>query len=343
MPGVEAHPAPYPAPSTPPGARILVVDDDEQVRYLLRYLLSHDGYLVEDASSGAEALEKVAATSPEVVLLDLNLSGRTSHDVIETLRDDPRTRFVPIVMITGGGQRRDKLDAINAGITDFLTKPFDGEELLARIRTLVRLKRFTDVFEEAREVIIALAAAIDQRDPYTAGHSERVSYYAEMLGAAVGVSSEEREILRYGGLFHDIGKIAIRDDILLKPGKLTPEEYREIQRHPVAGRDLLKNMRTLESAMPVVYHHHERYDGSGYPEGLKGESIPLLARVASIADVYDALTTKRPYRDALTRAEALELMADECKKGWHDPTLFDLFLGLIEARPEGFLPGGEEA
>jgi len=343
MPGVEAHPAPYPAPITPPGARILVVDDDEQVRYLLRYLLSHDGYLVEDASSGAEALEKVAATSPEVVLLDLNLSGRTSHDVIETLRDDPRTRFVPIVMITGGGQRRDKLDAINAGITDFLTKPFDGEELLARIRTLVRLKRFTDVFEEAREVIIALAAAIDQRDPYTAGHSERVSYYAEMLGAAVGVSSEEREVLRYGGLFHDIGKIAIRDDILLKPGKLTPEEYREIQRHPVAGRDLLKNMRTLESAMPVVYHHHERYDGSGYPEGLKGESIPLLARVASIADVYDALTTKRPYRDALTRAEALELMADECKKGWHDPTLFDLFLGLIEARPEGFLPGGEEA
>jgi putative two-component system response regulator len=343
MPGVEAHPAPYPAPTTPPGARILVVDDDEQVRYLLRYLLSHDGYLVEDASSGAEALEKVAATSPEVVLLDLNLSGRTSHDVIETLRDDPRTRFVPIVMITDGGTRRDKLDAINAGITDFLTKPFDGEELLARIRTLVRLKRFTDVFEEAREVIIALAAAIDQRDPYTAGHSERVSYYAEMLGAAVGLSSEEREILRYGGLFHDIGKIAIRDDVLLKPGKLTPEEYREIQRHPVAGRDLLKNMRTLESAMPVVYHHHERYDGSGYPEGLKGESIPLLARVASIADVYDALTTKRPYREALTRAQALELMQDECKKGWHDPTLFGLFLGLIEARPEGFLPGGEEA
>jgi putative two-component system response regulator len=343
MPGVEAHPAPYPAPSTPPGARILVVDDDEQVRYLLRYLLTHDGYLVEDASSGPEALEKVALTSPDVVLLDLDLSGRTSHDVIETLREDARTRFVPIVMITGGGTRRDKLDAINAGITDFLTKPFDGEELLARIRTLVRLKRFTDVFEEAREVIIALAAMIDQRDPYTAGHSERVSYYAEMLGAAAGVSPEEREVLRYGGLFHDIGKIAIRDDVLLKPGKLTPEERLEIQRHPVAGRDLLRNMRTLETAMPVVYHHHERYDGSGYPEGLNGESIPLLARVASIADVYDALTTKRPYRDAMTRAEALALMDDERKKGWHDPGLFDLFLGVIASRPEGFLPGGEEA
>lgn len=343
MPGVEAHPASYPAPSTPPGARILVVDDDEQVRYLLRYLLTHDGYVVEDASTGAEALEKVASTFPDVVLLDLNLSGRSSHEVIEILRSDPRTRFVPIVMITGGSTRRDKLEAIHAGITDFLIKPFDGEELLARIRTLVRLKRFTDVFEEAREVIIALAAMIDQRDPYTAGHSERVSYYAEMLGAAAGVSHEEREILRYGGLFHDIGKIAIRDDVLLKPGKLTPEERLEIQRHPVAGRDLLKNMRTLESAMPVVYHHHERYDGSGYPEGLKGESIPLLARVASIADVYDALTTKRPYRDAMTRAEAIELMDDERKKGWHDSELLDLFLGVIESRPEGFLPGGEEA
>jgi putative two-component system response regulator len=131
--------------------------------------------------------------------------------------------------------------------------------------------------------------------------------------------------------------------VLLKPAKLTNEEYAEIKRHPTEGRDLLQNMKTLAQAMPVVYHHHERYDGSGYPEGLKGESIPLLARVASIADVYDALTTKRPYREALTRAQALELMADECKKGWHDPTLFDLFLGLIEARPEGFLPGGEEA
>jgi putative two-component system response regulator len=164
-----------------------------------------------------------------------------------------------------------------------------------------------------------------------------------MLGAAAGVSPEEREILHYGGLFHDIGKISIRDDVLLKPGKLTPEERKEIQRHPVAGRDLLRNMRTLDSAMPIVYHHHERYDGSGYPEGLVGDSIPLLARVASIADVYDALTTKRPYRDAMTRAEALEVMGSETKKGWHDAGLFDLFLGVIEARPEGFLPGGEEA
>jgi putative two-component system response regulator len=340
---MEAHLSRGPSPTTPSGARILVVDEDAQVRYLLRYLLSHDGYVVEDAATGAEALDRVESAAPDVVLLDLNLSGRTSHDVVETLREDPRTRFVPIVMITGAGTRREKLDAIHAGITDFLTKPFDGEELLARIRTLVRLKRFTDVFEEAREVIILLAGTIDQRDPYTSGHSERVSYYAEMLGGEAGVGPEEREVLRYGGLFHDIGKIAIRDAVLLKPGLLTPEERKEIQKHPVAGRDLLKNMRTLETAMPIVYHHHERFDGSGYPEGLVGDRIPLLARVASIADVYDALTTKRPYREALTRAQALEVMHSERDKGWHDPQLFDLFRGVIASRPEGFLPGGEEA
>jgi putative two-component system response regulator len=343
MARMEAQRIHGPAPTTPTGARILVVDEDAQVRYLLRYLLTHDGYQVEDAASGPEALDRVESAAPDVVLLDLGLSQRTAHDVVESLRDDPRTRFVPIVMITGGGTRREKLEAIHAGITDFLTKPFDGEELLARIRTLVRLKRFTDVFEEAREVIIALASTIDQRDPYTAGHSERVSYYAEMLGQEAGLTAEEREIVHFGGLFHDIGKIAVRDAVLLKPGKLTPEERLEIQRHPVAGRELLKNMRTLEPAMPIVYHHHERYDGSGYPEGLVGERIPLLARVASIADVYDALTTKRPYRDALTRAHALDVMREEAGKGWHDPALFDLFLGIIASRPEGFLPGGEEA
>jgi len=203
--------------------------------------------------------------------------------------------------------------------------------------------QYGDELQAHERTLRALVTAVETKEPHNAGHSERVSYYASMLGAAAGVSPEERDVLHYGGLFHDIGKIAIRDDVLLKPGKLTPAERLEIQRHPVAGRDLLKNMRTLETAMPIVYHHHERYDGSGYPEGLKGDSIPLLARVASIADVYDALTTKRPYRDAMTRAEALELMANERNKGWHDPGLFDLFLGVIESRPEGFLPGGEEA
>jgi putative two-component system response regulator len=285
----------------------------------------------------------MAASPPDVVLLDLHLSGRSDHGAIPQLRADLRTRFVPVVMITGGATRKDKLDAIAAGVTDFLAKPFDGEELVARVRNLVRLKRYTDAFEEAQGVIIALAATIDARDPYTRGHSERVSYYAEMLGRAVGVSPEEQRLLHFGGLFHDIGKIAVRDTVLLKPGKLTAEEFKEIRRHPVAGRDLLKEMRTLEAAIPIVYHHHERYDGSGYPDGLAGDAIPLLARISSVADVYDALTTSRPYRSALTRAEALEVLEAERRKGWWDPELVDEFKALLGSLPEGFLPGGEEA
>ncbi len=323
--------------------RVLVVDDDPQVRYLLRYLLTAEGYDVDDAATGDETLDRLGAHAPDVILLDLHLDGRVSHDVVAMLRNDPRTRFVPVVLITGGAARKDKLDAIAAGVTDFLAKPFDTEELLARIRALVRLKRFTDVFEEAREVIIALAGTIDARDPYTSGHSERVSYYAELLGRKTGVTEEERLVLHYGGLFHDIGKVAVRDAILLKPDKLTPEERAEVQRHPVVGRDLLKNMRTLEAAMPVVYHHHERFDGSGYPEGLAGEAIPLLARITTIADVYDALTTVRPYRGALTREHALEVMDGEMKKGWLDADLYGLFRATITGLPEGFLPGGEEA
>src|SRR5262245_59318626 len=325
------------------GGRILVIDDADHVRYLLRFLLTHECFEVDDAATSEEAFDRLTANVPDVVLIDLHLSGRVGHETIPMLRSDPRTRFIPIVMITGGATRADKLDAISAGVTDFIAKPFDGEELVARVRNLVRLKRYTDAFEEAQAVIIALAATIDARDPYTAGHSERVSYYAELLGRAVGVSPEEQRLLHFGGLFHDIGKIAIRDSVLLKPGKLTPEEYKEIQKHPVAGRELLKEMRTLDAAIPIVYHHHERYDGSGYPEGLKGDSIPLLARIASVADVYDALTTSRPYRAAMTRAEALDLMEAERQKGWWDPELFDEFNAALAALPEGFLPGGEEA
>jgi putative two-component system response regulator len=327
----------------PPGARVLVVDEDEQVRYLLRYLLSLEGFAVDEAESADDAHERIDSSVPDVVLIDLAMSATARHGVIRALRADARTRFVPVLLITGGASRKEKLEAIEAGVTDFLAKPFDGEEMVARIRTLVQLKRFTESFEEAREVIVALAATIDARDPYTAGHSERVSYYAEMLGRKTGASETDCRLLHYGGLFHDIGKIAVRDAVLLKPGALSEEERAEMRKHPTVGRDLLLNMRTLEPAIPIVHGHHERFDGSGYPQGLAGEQIPLLARIASVADVYDALTTSRPYRGALTRASALELMADEVKKRWLDPELFAVFRGAIEALPEGFLPGGEEA
>jgi putative two-component system response regulator len=313
---------------------ILVVDDDEQVRGLLIALLKPRRYVVAVAASAEEAWERLKTVRPDVILLDLHLPGKSGQDVLARLRADPYTRLLPIVMITGGATGTERLRAMEEGVTDFFAKPFQSDELLARIRSLVQLKRFTDALEHAEHVIVALAHAIDARDPYTAQHSVRVSAYAGRLGAAIGLTGLDLEAVKRGGLFHDIGKIAIRDAVLLKPSRLTPEEFTEIRKHPVVGRELLSGMKSLAFALDVVYAHHEKIDGSGYPDGIPGESIPLTARVTTIADIYDALTTARVYRGALSRVEALEIMAAEAKKGWWDQRLLDTFRGVLEGIPE---------
>jgi len=241
---------------------------------------------------------------------------------------------VPVVMITGAGTHERKLKAIEAGVTDFIAKPFSPEELAALVRALLELKFVTDALEDAEQVIISLARTIDARDRYTYGHSARVSLYAGLLGERIGLEGRMLATVRRGGLFHDFGKIDVRDAVLLKPAKLTAEEYGEIKRHPTEGRDLLQNMKTLLHAMPVVYHHHERMDGSGYPDGLAGEAIPITARLTTIADVFDALTTARVYRGALSREEALGIMAEEVRKGWWDGRLLDEFRGVLDTLPE---------
>lgn len=313
-----------------PAARLLVVDDDAHIRNLLRGLLSAQGYVVDEAGSAEEAMETFRNSSPDLVILDIELPRRSGHDVLQEIRGASSTRLVPVIMLTGKGTRQDRLRAWKSGVTDFFTKPFDAEELLVRVRALVQLKYFTDELEEAENVIIALAKTIDARDPYTAGHSDRVSYYAGRLGEAIGLKGLDLRAVQRGGLFHDLGKIAVRDEILLKNDRLTTDEYAEMKRHPVVGRNLLCHMRSMEYGLQVVYHHHEKLDGSGYPEGLSGEGIPLAARVTSIADIYDALTTARVYRGALTQSEALDIMHAEARKGWWDKHLLRVFEGVLE-------------
>lgn len=317
-----------------PRARLLVVDDDEQVRNLLSRLLGGKDYALDQAASGEEALEKIRSAPPDLVLLDVQMPGKSGHDVLAEIRADAQTRLIPVVMLTGAATRQEKLRAIDAGVTDFIAKPFSAEELTARVRSLVQLKFVTDALEDAERVIIALAKAIDARDPYTSSHSERVSFYSGLLGERIGLQGPELWAVKQGGLFHDLGKIAIRDNVLLKPGKLTVDEYAEIKRHPLEGRNLIIHMKTLARAIEVVYHHHERIDGSGYPEGIGGELIPITARVTTIADIFDALTTARVYRAALSREEALQIMADEVRKGWWDGRLLDEFRAAIEGIPE---------
>ena len=315
------------------GPRIMVVDDDPQIRGVLIRLLSRLTGSVIQASSAEEALESLRTMPPDLVLLDIGLPGRNGHAVLSEIRASADLRLVPVVILSGEGSREDKLRALRAGATDFIAKPFDSEELMTRLQSLLQLKSFTDTLEEAEKVIVALARTIDARDPYTAGHSERVSIYAAALGRQIGMPQSELDALRQGCLFHDLGKIAIRDEVLLKPGPLTPEEYEEMKQHTVLGRDLLLPMRTLARALPVVYHHHERCDGSGYPEGLGGADIPLIARAAAIADVFDGMTSDRPYRDGLMGRDALDEIEREARAGMWDRTLVDEFRGVMEALP----------
>lgn len=331
-----------PAPSRaeglpPPGSSrgsLLVVDDDEGVRGLLSRLLRVTGHTVAEAGSAEEAAELLEHSTPDLILLDLQLPGKSGQEFLKDIRADARFRLTPVVMITGAATHARKVKAIEAGATDFLAKPFSNVELAARVRSLLQLKAATDALEDAERVIVALAQTIDARDSYTWGHSARVAVYAGLLGERIELDDRSLAAVRRGSLFHDFGKIAIRDGVLLKPGKLTDEEYAEIKRHPGKGRELLANMKTLADSLEVVHHHHERMDGSGYPDHLSGESIPITARVSTIADVFDALTTARVYRGALPRTEALGIMSEEVRKGWWDRRLLDEFRGLLVGLPE---------
>ena len=317
------------------GPRILVVDDDPQIRAFLSRLLGRFSGPVVLAASAEEALDALREAPPDLVLLDIELPGRNGHVVLNEIRSNADRRLIPVVILSGTASREDKLLALRAGATDFLAKPFDAEELTTRLAALLQLKAFTDTLEEAEKVIVALARTIDARDPYTAGHSERVSIYAGALGRQIGLPEPELTALRQGCLFHDLGKIAVRDEVLLKPGPLTSEEYEEMKLHPIVGRDLLEPMKTLSRALPVVYHHHERCDGSGYPDGLTRDSIPLIARAAAVADVFDGMTSDRPYRDALTGKETLEQLEKEARQGLWDRSLVDEFRGVMESLPRG--------
>ncbi len=307
----------FPAADTS-SVRILIVDDDEQVRGFLRRLLLRSGYTVEESGTAAGAMELVRANPPDLVLLDLHLPDRSGHEVLEEIRAEPATRLLPVVMLTGTTSPAEKIRAQAEGVTDFLAKPFSPEELVPRVRALVMLKQFADEHEHAEHVILTLAKTIDARDPYTAGHSGRVAEYADRVATRMGLDAAARTDMRRGALFHDLGKIVIPDAILRKPGTLTPEERTVIEEHPTVGHELLLPMKTMRKTLPVVYWHHERLDGSGYPEGIAGAAIPMTVRIVTIADIFDALTTDRAYRGALSVETAFEILLDGVARGWWD-------------------------
>jgi len=310
---------------------ILVADDEPANRELMIELLEPQGYKIATAVDGQEALEEFARDQPDLVLLDIMMPRVDGVEVCRRLKKNPESRLTPIVLVTALSAKEDRVRGIEAGADDFLSKPVDRIELLARVRSLLNLKAYTDELERAESVLFALARSIEGRDPYTGGHCERLSDYSERLGRRIGLPEEQITALRRGGIVHDIGKVAVPDAILLKPGKLTPEEWKIMRQHPVAGESICAPLKSFRFVLPIIRHHHEKLDGSGYPDGLKGDQIPLTARIITVVDIYDAFTTDRPYRGASPREKALELMEQEVRKGWWDPHIFSEFRNLLAA------------
>jgi putative two-component system response regulator len=310
-------------------ATILVADDNLANLELLSGLLQVEGYEVLSVIDGEQALQTIRSRPIDLVLLDVRMPKRDGFAVCRELKSNPDTRLIPVVIVTASTAGADRIVGIECGADDFLSKPVNREELRARVRSLLRLKQFTDDLESAETVLFSLALSIEAKDPYTEGHCDRLSKYSVALAERLNLPDELRIALRRAGAVHDIGKVAVPEHILLKPGPLTPEEWKIMRQHPVVGERICAPLRSFRHVLPVIRSHHEKLDGSGYPDGLKGENIPLTARVLQIVDIYDSLTTSRPYRKALSPAETFTLMRKEVERGWWDGSILDEFEAIV--------------
>jgi len=253
----------------------------------------------------------------------------SGYEVCHALKSDKEFRFIPIIVVTALQELDDKLKAIDLGADDFLIKPFNRLELATRIRSLLRLKSVYDDLESSENLLFSLAQAIEAKDPYTRGHSERVARYSRQLAKGIGLTEREQNMIWRGGLLHDIGKIGVSEAVLHKAGPLTPEEMEHVRSHPSKGYVICKGLKSIAESLPVIKNHHERFDGEGHPDKIEGEKIPLFARIASLADAYDAMTTNRPYRKAMRPEEALEILKKEKEWGQWDPRLLDEFVKIV--------------
>jgi putative two-component system response regulator len=322
---------------------VLVADDQAANRELLEELLTAQGCKVIAVPDGAAAVEELTRTEVDLVLLDVMMPRLNGFEVCEKLKNNSDTYLIPVIVITALSDKQARLEGIKVGADDFLSRPVDRTELLARVRSLLKLKQRTDELEKAESVLFSLARSIEGKDPYTHGHCERLAEYSARLGEHLKLSEEQVIALRRAGVVHDVGKIAVPDAILLKPSSLTADEWTLIRAHPVVGERICAPLKSFRFVLPIIRHHHEKCDGSGYPDGLRGEAIPVTARVLQIVDVYDALTTDRPYKKAFSITDALQTMKQEVTRGWWDAHIFDQFERLVRSGTADFLSRGAAA
>jgi putative two-component system response regulator len=308
---------------------VLVVDDSRANRELLEGNLEPLGYDVRQAEDGLEALDLIDAEEPDLVLLDVDMPRLDGLEVCRRIKAHPTRRLVPVVLITAHQERATRIRGLEAGADDFLTKPFDATELLVRTRVLLRDRELNKRLDATENVMLAFARTVEARDRYTIHHAERVGLYSREMGAAAGLDREDLDLLYVGGILHDIGKIAIPDAVLLKPGALSEAEFAVIRTHSLEGERICLPLRSTSQVLPIIRHHHEWIDGRGYPDHLVGDQIPLGARIAAIADGWDAMTSDRPYRPGFAAEEAMRRLRQGAGTQW-DAEYAQLFLRLLE-------------
>ena len=313
--------------SDPP--KVLVVDDHPASRMTAVALLGMEGYEVIEADSGSIVVEIVTQRQPDLILLDVMMPGMDGFEVCQLLKQDEQTRLIPVIFITALNDRRSRIRGIEVGADDFLTKPFDRVELAARVKSLVRQKRLNEDLDHAEQVLFSIAMSIESRDPNTGNHCERLVKLGQLFGEYLNLSRYQIRDLMWGGYLHDIGKVGIPDAVLLKKDQLTAKDWEVMKQHVLIGEKICQPLRSMRGVIPIIRHHHERWDGSGYPDALKGDDIPYLAQVFQLIDIYDALSSERPYKIAFTTEEALSVMLEEANSGWRNPKLMQQFAEFI--------------
>jgi len=312
-------------------AVILIVDNEEINRRLLKAILKAAPYRILESRRASEAMALLQAEKVDLVILDLMLPEMSGPELCRWMKVTRATQLIPILMITSVQGIENEIVGISSGADEFLIKPLHPGVVRARVRAMLRNKALVDSLEQAETILFALAQAVERRDPYTGQHCQRLAAASVLLGEALGLPKTDLLALYRGGFLHDIGKIGIPDAILFKQGLLTSEEWQVMRGHPIRGEEICKTMKSLWPVLPIIRHHHERWDGSGYPDGLAGDNIPLLARIMQVVDIYDALTTERPYKPALPPEAAFGVMEEEASRGWRDPELVWLFVSTLKS------------
>ncbi len=313
-------------------ASILVVDDIQNHLDLMEAVFEKEGYHVVTAHNADEALRLLEKSLPDLAILDVMMTGMNGYELCKRLKEKSGARFFPVILVTSLSELEDKLAGIEAGADDFITKPFKSIELTTKVRSLLKFKKLQEELDHSESIILTLAVALESKDPYTKGHSERVGNLSAEFAAFIGLPEKEQSIIMKAGIIHDIGKIGIGDSILHKSGILTKEEIRFVEQHTVIGEKICKPLYSLSVILPIIRHHHERWDGEGYPDGLKGERIPMMARILSIVDTLDAMVSERPYRKPISIEKAIRKMEEEKNSGQWDPVLLEKFVEMMRGK-----------